>query len=162
MCYLVQCIWSHLNLCFNLSQTAISLVKDQQNSTVARVLVTSLFFLWGFALNLNPILIPHLKRACQLNDLQSAFIDSASYIAYFLAAIPAGLFIRKVGYKGGITLGLLLFCRRISFFACSWNEDLCLFFTCPFCHCVRTHFSRDGSQQRALWSCSTLQSKTWT
>jgi FHS family L-fucose permease-like MFS transporter len=92
-----------------LSQTAGSLVKDQQNSTVARILVTSLFFLWGFALNLNPILIPHLKRACQLNDLQSAFIDSASYIAYFLAAIPAGLFIRKVGYKGGITLGLLLF-----------------------------------------------------
>jgi FHS family L-fucose permease-like MFS transporter len=65
--------------------------------------------LWGFALNLNPILIPHLKRACQLNDLQSAFIDSASYIAYFLVAIPAGLFMRKVGYKGGITVGLLLF-----------------------------------------------------
>jgi FHS family L-fucose permease-like MFS transporter len=71
--------------------------------------VTSLFFLWGFALNLNPILIPHLKRACQLNDLQSAFIDSASYVAYFLVAIPAGLFMRKFGYKGGITIGLLLF-----------------------------------------------------
>lgn len=71
--------------------------------------MTSLFFLWGFALNLNPILIPHLKRACQLNDLQSAFIDSASYVAYFLVAIPAGLFMRKVGYKGGIIIGLLLF-----------------------------------------------------
>jgi FHS family L-fucose permease-like MFS transporter len=92
-----------------LSQTTKSLGKDQQTSTVARILVTSLFFLWGFALNLNPILIPHLKRACQLNDLQSAFIDSASYIAYFLVAIPAGLFMRKVGYKGGITVGLLLF-----------------------------------------------------
>jgi MFS transporter, FHS family, L-fucose permease len=86
-----------------------SSVKDESSSIVARILVTSLFFLWGFALNLNPILIPHLKRACQLNDLQSAFIDSASYIAYFLVAIPAGLFIRKVGYKGGITFGLLLF-----------------------------------------------------
>lgn len=76
---------------------------------VARILVTSLFFLWGFALNLNPILIPHLKKACQLNDLQSAFIDSASYVAYFLVAIPAGLFMRRFGYKGGITVGLLLF-----------------------------------------------------
>jgi FHS family L-fucose permease-like MFS transporter len=92
-----------------LSQPAKNFVKDQPSSIVARILVTSLFFLWGFALNLNPILIPHLKKACQLNDLQSAFIDSASYVAYFLVAIPAGLFMRRVGYKGGITLGLLLF-----------------------------------------------------
>jgi MFS transporter, FHS family, L-fucose permease len=92
-----------------LQPKAESFANDQQSSIVARILVTSLFFLWGFALNLNPILIPHLKRACQLNDLQSALIDSASYIAYFLIAIPAGLFIRKFGYKGGITLGLLLF-----------------------------------------------------
>ncbi|MBE7171850.1 MAG: L-fucose:H+ symporter permease [Williamsia sp.] len=75
----------------------------------AIVLVTSLFFLWGFALNMNPILIPHLKKACQLTDLQSAFIDSASYIAYFLMAIPAGQFMKRFGYKGGIILGLLLF-----------------------------------------------------
>jgi len=75
----------------------------------AVVLITSLFFLWGFALNLNPILIPHLKKACQLTDTQSAFIDSASYIAYFLLAIPAGKFMKRFGYKGGIVLGLLLF-----------------------------------------------------
>ena len=79
------------------------------NTTYAIVLITSLFFLWGFALNLNPILIPHLKKACQLSDTQSAFIDSASYIAYFLMAIPAGLFMKKFGYKGGIIVGLLLF-----------------------------------------------------
>ncbi len=73
------------------------------------LLITSLFFLWGFALNLNPILIPHLKKACQLSDVQSALIDSASYIAYFLIALPAGLFMKRFGYKMGITLGLLLF-----------------------------------------------------
>ncbi len=73
------------------------------------MLVTSLFFLWGFALNLNPILIPHLKKACQLTDTQSAFIDSASYFAYFLLAIPAGKFVKRFGYKGGILVGLLLF-----------------------------------------------------
>ncbi|HVG42604.1 MAG TPA: MFS transporter, partial [Chitinophagaceae bacterium] len=79
------------------------------NNRFAILLLTSLFFLWGFALNLNPILIPHLKKACQLSDVQSAFIDSASYIAYFLMAIPAGQFMKRYGYKGGIILGLILF-----------------------------------------------------
>ncbi len=79
------------------------------NKHVAIILVTSLFFLWGFALNLNPILIPHLKKACQLSDVQSAFVDSASYIAYFLLALPAGKFMKRYGYKGGIILGLCLF-----------------------------------------------------
>ncbi|WP_439585124.1 L-fucose:H+ symporter permease [Dyadobacter bucti] len=80
-----------------------------RKTRLAIILITSLFFLWGFALNLNPILIPHLKKACQLSDFQSALIDSASYIAYFLIALPAGLFMKKYGYKAGITLGLLLF-----------------------------------------------------
>ncbi|MEI6949436.1 L-fucose:H+ symporter permease [Paraflavisolibacter sp. H34] len=79
------------------------------NTRFAIILITSLFFLWGFALNLNPILIPHLKKACQLSDTQSALIDSASYIAYFLLAIPAGKFMNRFGYKGGIIFGLLLF-----------------------------------------------------
>jgi MFS transporter, FHS family, L-fucose permease len=80
-----------------------------RKTRLAVILITSLFFLWGFALNLNPILIPHLKKACQLSDFQSALIDSASYIAYFLVALPAGLVMKKFGYKAGITLGLLLF-----------------------------------------------------
>jgi len=81
----------------------------QNKTSFAIILITSLFFLWGFALNLNPILIPHLKKACQLTDTQSAFIDSASYIAYFLLAIPAGRFMNRFGYKGGIIVGLTLF-----------------------------------------------------
>jgi FHS family L-fucose permease-like MFS transporter len=76
---------------------------------IAVALITSLFFIWGFALNLNPILIPHLKKACQLTDFQSSLIDSASYIAYFLLPIPAAQFMKKYGYKGGIIFGLLLF-----------------------------------------------------
>jgi MFS transporter, FHS family, L-fucose permease len=82
----------------------------QKNKTLfAVILITSLFFLWGFAHNLNPILIPHLKKACQLTDLQSAFIDSSFFVAYFLMAIPAGQFMKRFGYKGGIIFGLLLF-----------------------------------------------------
>lgn len=81
----------------------------KKNGAFAVALITSLFFLWGISLNLNSILVPHLKKACQLTDLQSAFVDSAYYIAYFLVAIPAGLFMHKYGYKKGIVLGLLLF-----------------------------------------------------
>ena len=83
--------------------------QPASNTKFAIILITSLFFLWGFALNLNPILIPHLKKACQLSDTQSALIDSASYIAYFLLAIPAGKFMNRYGYKGGIIVGLMLF-----------------------------------------------------
>ncbi|HNA34463.1 MAG TPA: glucose/galactose MFS transporter, partial [Flavobacteriales bacterium] len=52
----------------------------------AIVLVTSLFFLWALAHNLNPILIPHLRKALQLNDARSALVDSAFFIAYFVMA----------------------------------------------------------------------------
>lgn len=73
------------------------------------ILVTSLFFLWAFLHNINPILIPHLKKACQLTDTQSAFIDTAVYLAYFSIALPAGWFMHKYGYKKGIIFGLLLY-----------------------------------------------------
>lgn len=73
------------------------------------ILVTSLFFLWAFLHNTNPILIPHLKKACQLSDTQSSFIDLAVYFGYFLIAIPAGLVMHQFGYKKGILLGLCLY-----------------------------------------------------
>jgi FHS family L-fucose permease-like MFS transporter len=73
------------------------------------IMVTTLFFLWGFIHNLDPILIPHLKRAFTLSDLETAFIDSSVYAAYFAMALPAGYFMRKFGYKNGIILGLVLF-----------------------------------------------------
>ena len=75
----------------------------------AFIIITSLFFMWGLAHNLNPILIPHLKKACRLTDLQSAFIDSAFFIGYFVMALPAGMVMKKMGYKSGIIIGLLLF-----------------------------------------------------
>src|ERR1700712_1687808 len=81
----------------------------KNKNLIAIGLITSLFFIWGFALNLNPILIPHLKKACQLTDLQSSFVDSAAYLAYFILPIPAAMFMKRYGYKGGILLGLILF-----------------------------------------------------
>jgi FHS family L-fucose permease-like MFS transporter len=73
------------------------------------ILVTSLFFFWGFVHGLDPILIPHLRKAFTLNYLQSSLVDFSVFIAYFVMALPAGFVMRKFGYKSGIIFGLLLF-----------------------------------------------------
>jgi len=72
------------------------------------ILITSLFFLWAFGVNLNDILIPHLKKAFGLSDFQSSFIQVAFFGGYFLAAFPAGRLMEKIGYKKGILTGLFL------------------------------------------------------
>jgi FHS family L-fucose permease-like MFS transporter len=82
--------------------------KNQQKSVAGTVLVVSLFFLWALTANLLPVLIPHLKKACRLNILESSLIDSAYWVAYFVLAIPAGIVMRKSGYKKTIIAGLLL------------------------------------------------------
>ncbi|MFC5411686.1 L-fucose:H+ symporter permease [Larkinella bovis] len=91
------------------SSTKASAPGTTRNYTMAFALVTSLFFLWAFVHNLEPILIPHLKKACQLTDLQSALIDSAVYLGYFLMALPAGYVMKKYGYQRGIIAGLLMY-----------------------------------------------------
>ncbi len=84
-------------------------MNQSKNYLFPFILVTSLFFFWGLIHNLDPILIAHLRKTFQLNTLQSSLVDSAVYIAYFLMAIPAGLVMKKYGYKSGIIFGLLLF-----------------------------------------------------
>ena len=81
----------------------------KKNYLIPVILVTSLFFLWAFLHNINPVLIPHLKKACQLTDTDSALIDSSVYLAYFLIALPAGWIMHKYGYKKGIIFGLILY-----------------------------------------------------
>jgi len=76
---------------------------------LAFVLVTSLFFFWGFVHNLDPILIPHLQTGFNLSTFQASLVDSAVFVAYFVMAIPAGLIMKKYGYKAGILIGLLFF-----------------------------------------------------
>jgi FHS family L-fucose permease-like MFS transporter len=83
--------------------------KTQYNYRLPFILVSSLFFLWGIANNLNGILIPHLRKALQLTNMQSTFVDTAVYLAYFSAAIPAGMILKKFGYKKGIITGLIVF-----------------------------------------------------
>ena len=72
------------------------------------VLITSLFFLWAIGVNLNDVLIPHFKKIFLLTDFQSSLIQTAFFGGYFLAALPAGWLMLRVGYKHGILIGLLL------------------------------------------------------
>jgi MFS transporter, FHS family, L-fucose permease len=90
--------------------------QQATSNTVAFALITSLFFLWAFLHNINPILIPHLKKACQLTDTQSSLIDTAVYFGYFTIALPAGWFMHKYGYKKGILIGLLLYATGAALF----------------------------------------------
>ncbi|MGA7629792.1 MAG: MFS transporter, partial [Terriglobales bacterium] len=69
-------------------------------------LVTSLFFLWALGVNLNDILIPHLKKVFDLTDFRSSLIQTAFFGGYFLSALPAGRLMERIGYKKGILVGL--------------------------------------------------------
>lgn len=84
-------------------------MKQSNNYLLPFILVTSLFFFWGFVHNLDPILIPHLRRAFSLTTLQASLVDSSVFIAYFIMAIPAGIIMKKYGYKTGILIGLSFF-----------------------------------------------------
>lgn len=78
------------------------------NFIVPLLMVMGLMFFWNLSRNINDILIPHLKRACQLTDFQSSLIQSAFFGAYFLVALPTGKFIDKFGYKAGMLTGLFV------------------------------------------------------
>src|ERR1700726_3653815 len=100
------------------------LVPQSTNETVAKdsapplipkglavpfFLVTALFFMWGLPSNLNDVLIRQFMKSFAISRFQAGLVQSAFYLGYFLLAIPAALLMRKMGYKFGIVVGLLLF-----------------------------------------------------
>jgi FHS family L-fucose permease-like MFS transporter len=72
-------------------------------------LVTSLFFLWGLAYGLLDVLNKHFQEALHIDKKRSMLLQAAYFGAYFLMALPAGIFINKLGYSKGIIAGLLLY-----------------------------------------------------
>src|ERR1051326_6562300 len=80
----------------------------ERRYVVPLVLVTSLFFLWAIGVNINDILIQHFRKAFGLTDFQSSWIQAAFFGGYFLAALPAGWLMQRLGYKRGILIGLLV------------------------------------------------------
>ena len=107
-----------------------ALVKKEYR--IPFILVTSLFFLWGFAHAILDVLNKHFQDVMVISRAHSAWVQVMFYLGYFVMAIPAGLFINKYGYRRGVVFGLLLYglgsllfpenigCRSISFcFLCS-------------------------------------------
>lgn len=80
------------------------------------VLITSLFFLWGFARAILDVLNKHFQNALHISITHSSLIQVTTYLGYFLMAIPAGIFINRYGYRRGVVFGLLLFGLGAVFF----------------------------------------------
>ncbi len=84
-----------------------SLIEKQY--IVPFVLITTLFFMWAFARTILDLLNKHFQETLHISITQSTLIQVTTYLAYFLMAIPAGMFITRWGYRRGVVFGLLLF-----------------------------------------------------
>lgn len=81
---------------------------QDKNYSFALTSLTTLFFMWGFITCLNDILIPHLKAVFNLTYVQAMLVQFCFFGAYFLMSLPSGYIVKKVGYKKGIVIGLLI------------------------------------------------------
>ena len=79
------------------------------NYLVPFILITTLFFLWGFARAILDVLNKHFQNTLDISITESSLIQVTTYMGYFLMAIPAGLFINRFGYRRGVVFGLILF-----------------------------------------------------
>lgn len=80
--------------------------SDKKSYLGSLIILTSLFFIWGFITCLNDILIPHLKSVFTLNYTQAMLIQFCFFTAYFVVSVPSGYLVEKIAYKGGIIAGL--------------------------------------------------------
>lgn len=85
---------------------APSLSEAQQKKSI--LMIGALFFIFGFVTWTNSVLIPYLKIACELNNLQSYLVAFAFYIAYLVMAIPSAWVLKATGFKKGMSVGLLV------------------------------------------------------
>lgn len=73
------------------------------------ILISSLFFIWGFARSILDVLNKHFQDMLSISITGSAFVQASTYAGYFLMALPAGIMITRYGYRRGVVTGLLLF-----------------------------------------------------
>jgi len=90
------------------SKTSMFQTADGRNVFVTFALVSTLFLLWGFCNGMIDVMDKHFQDELHLTLAQSAWVQFAHYLGYFLMALPAGWLATKLGYKGGIIAGLLM------------------------------------------------------
>lgn len=83
-------------------------INDRKSYVISIATIGVLFFIFGFVTWLNGTLIPFLKISCELSNLQAYFVTFAFYISYLVMAPPSSLVLKKVGFKMGMAIGLLL------------------------------------------------------
>jgi FHS family L-fucose permease-like MFS transporter len=83
-------------------------LNDGSSVLFTFILVSSLFLLWGLCNGLIDVMDKHFQDELSLTKAQSAWVQFAHYLGYFLMSIPAGWLAGKLGYKGGIIMGLLI------------------------------------------------------
>lgn len=90
------------------SRKSIFVSSDGQNLLFTFLLISSLFLLWGFCNGMIDVMDKHFQEELKLTLAQSAWVQFAHYLGYFIMALPAGWLATKLGYKGGIVAGLLM------------------------------------------------------
>jgi FHS family L-fucose permease-like MFS transporter len=95
---------------------------------VTFIFVTSLFLMWGVLHSMSDVLNKHFQTVLNLSMAQSGLIQLSVFGAYFFMSIPAGLFMKKYGYKPGVILGLVLFAAGLFLFVPAANASSFSFF----------------------------------
>src|SRR4051794_2790804 len=90
------------------NKKGLFVLSDGTNLMFTFILVSSLFLLWGFCNGMIDVMDKHFQDELHLSKSQSAWVQFAHYLGYFLMSIPAGWLASKLGYKGGIITGLLI------------------------------------------------------
>jgi FHS family L-fucose permease-like MFS transporter len=90
------------------TKKSLFVLPDGTNLVFTFILVSSLFLLWGFCNGMIDVMDKHFQDELHLSKSQSAWVQFAHYLGYFLMSIPAGWLAGKLGYKGGIITGLLI------------------------------------------------------
>src|SRR5947208_10504387 len=90
------------------TRKSMFVTEDGVNVAFTFALVSSLFLLWGFCNGMIDVMDKHFQDELHLTKSQSAWVQFAHYLGYFLMSIPAGWLASKLGYKGGIITGLLI------------------------------------------------------
>lgn len=88
--------------------SSVSASGGAGNYTFALTSLTSLFFMWGLITSLNDVLIPRLKAVFSLSYTEAMMIQFCFFFAYFVVSLPAGSLVKKIGYKSGIVVGLII------------------------------------------------------
>jgi glucose/galactose transporter len=81
--------------------------KNNKN-LVPILIIAGLFFIFGFVTWINGALIPFMKTINELTEAQSYFVATASYISFVVMALPASYVLKKIGYRKGMSLGLII------------------------------------------------------